>query len=390
MCARCAEERVKLKKLLRSALLTICLCVALLLPAYAAGTELELAAPDALPAVGETFNVTIAISGNPGLGAVQMTLAFDKAVVECIEISMGTVLSDSVVGGSNPSGGSGAKVAAVAFDHFSGDGILATYTFKVRSAGNPAFALKDIVLIGTDRSDINHTVNIPSHVAPEQPMVQPPVPVQPAPGTATKPETTDKPEEEDITAPLPQTFTDVPGSHWASAYIEKAASMGLIRGYSDGSFRPGNQVTRAQFVTMLWRMAGSPESSGKTPFTDIVGINAEFRSAIAWAYEQGYINGRTATTFAPSDPLSRQAAMKVLFLYAGGKSGQEVLFTEIYNDRFTDSAGLPDWARTSLYWAVYNELISGTTPTTLGATNAATRGQLAKILVNYAEKIGTR
>jgi len=82
--------------------------------------------------------------------------------------------------------------------------------------------------------------------------------------------------------------------------------------------------------------------------------------------------------------------MKVLFLYAGGKSGQEVLFTEIYNDRFTDSAGLPDWARTSLYWAVYNELISGTTPTTLGATNAATRGQLAKILVNYAEKIGTR
>lgn len=377
------------KNRILSTLLALCLCVGMALPARAAETELTVSAPTALPEIGTTFDVTVSISGNPGLGAVQFTLAYDKAVLECTKVSTGSMLRDSIVGGSNPAGNTGAKVAAVAENQFSGDDILATCTFKVRSADNPAFSLKDIVLIRPDNSNISHTVSIPYHAAPEKPVPQPSVPVQPAPEEPPKQETEDK-TKEDITVMLPQTFTDVPESHWASAYIEKAAAMGLVSGYPDGSFRPGNQITRAQFVTMLWRMAGKPECSSATPFTDIGGINAEFRSAIAWAYEQGYIGGRTATTFAPSDSLSRQAAMKVLFLYAGGKSGQEVLFTEIYNDRFTDSAGLADWSKTALYWAVYNELISGTSATTLGATNVTTRGQLAKILVNYSEKIGTQ
>ena len=403
------EERADVKKFLRSILLMICLCITLSLPVYATGTELTVTAPEALPAAGETFEVSISVSGNPGLGAVQLTLAFDRAVAECTEISVGAMLNGAL-SATNPSAPDGARLAAATTGTMSGGGVLATCTFQVIGNGEPAFALKNVLLSKPDGTNVPIAGGMPDDTEPKEPESEQQAPVQPSPGITTTPggtatpEVSEKPEppvepeipvkpggeEEDVSIILPQTFTDVPGSHWASVYIEKAADMGMIRGYSDGSFRPGNQVTRAQFVTMLWRMAGSPESSGKTPFTDIAGINAEFRSAIAWAYERGYINGRTATTFAPSDTLSRQAAMKVLFLYAGGKSGQEVLFSEIYNDRFTDSAGLADWAKTSLYWAVYNELISGTTATTLGATDAATRGQLAKILVNYAEKIGTR
>ena len=99
--------------------------------------------------------------------------------------------------------------------------------------------------------------------------------------------------------------------------------------------------------------------------------------------------GTSATTFAPNDSLTRQAAMKVLFLYSGGRSGQELFFTQIYDDNFVDSGSLSPWAKEAMYWAVYNELLSGTTPTTLGAGGTATRGQLAKILVNYSEVFGS-
>lgn len=378
------------KKRILTALLVICMCIGMTIPVYAVKTELTVDAPQVLPEVGGTFEATVSISGNPGLGAVQFALSYDKKVLECTKISVGDMFKGALVA-TNHSAPSGARIAAATTGMISGDGVVVACTFKVLAAGNPSFALKDAVLTRPDGSVVIPAEDIPNYGPAGKPETQPTVPVRPNPGTMAKPEKEDQlAAEEDISVTLPQRFTDVPGNHWAFAYIEKAADMGLVSGYADGSFRPGNQVTRAQFVTMLWRMAGKPESSGVVPFTDITGVNAEFKAAIAWAYEKGYIGGRTATTFAPSDPLSRQAAMKVLFLYTGGKSGQEVLFTEIYNDRFTDSAALADWARTSLYWAVYNELISGTSDTTLGAAKVATRGQLAKILVNYSEKIGSR
>jgi hypothetical protein len=182
-------------------------------------------------------------------------------------------------------------------------------------------------------------------------------------------------------------FTDT-ADHWAESYINTAVERGYFQGYADGSFQPGKQVTRGAFVTVLWRMAGKPAATSDTPFTDVGGVSDEFRSAIAWAYEQGYISGRTETTFAPSASVTRQAAMKILYQFAGGASGGETMFTAIYDSSFTDSGSLPDWAKAPMYWAYYNQLISGTSTTTLGGGGAASRAQLAKILVNYADQFG--
>ena len=75
-----------------------------------------------------------------------------------------------------------------------------------------------------------------------------------------------------------------------------------------------------------------------------------------------------------------------MFNYAGGVSGQEVLFTQIYDSTFTDSGTMADWARAPMYWGIYNELIDGTTKTTLGPAVPATRAELARILVGYVDR----
>lgn len=360
-----------------SLLLALCLCISMVTTVHAAGTVLTVEAPETLPAVGETFSVTVSVSGNPGLGAVQFTLGFNKSVVECTDASLGTMLKGAIVGGTNPTAQSGAKAAAVASSVFSGDGILVQYTFKVLKAGEPAFYLKDIVLTKPDKANVEPTVQISGTAVPTQP-------VKPEQGgAAAQPET---PEETENEVALPQTFTDVPDTYWASAQIERAAAMGLISGYADGSFRPGNQVTRAQFVTMLWRMAGKPAPTKAAAFADIAGLNAEFKSAIAWASENGYVNGVTATAFHPNATITRQQAMVILFRYNGGVSGMELMLSGIYDSQFTDSATIGAFAKSGVYWAVYNGIVNGVTSTTIVPHGTATRAQIAVILLRYADK----
>ena len=109
---------------------------------------------------------------------------------------------------------------------------------------------------------------------------------------------------------------------------------------------------------------------------------------MAWASEKGYVNGYPDGTFRPNDSLTREQAMKILFGYNGGVSGQELMYTSVYNTGFADSDSISSWAKSAMYWAYYHELISGTstgTPT-LSPRKTATRAEIAKILVLYAEE----
>ena len=184
------------------------------------------------------------------------------------------------------------------------------------------------------------------------------------------------------TAVANQSFPDVTG-HWAEEFVEKAASLGLFKGDSDGNFRPDDHVTRAQFITVLWRMAGAPEVQNEAPFEDIQNQSAEFQTAIAWGYVNGYVSGISEKTFDPDGSLTREAGMKILHSYSGGAVGSEILLYSIYDGLLTDSKEISQWAKQSVYWGIYNKLISGTSEITVSPKGTATRAQLAKILVNY-------
>ena len=166
--------------------------------------------------------------------------------------------------------------------------------------------------------------------------------------------------------------------------VERAAQLGYVNGVGGGKFEPNRQLTRAEFVTMLYRMADKHAANTAAGFTDVP-QNAWYRDALNWAAEKGYVNGTGANTFSPDGKITRQEVVTILFRYSGSQSGAETMFTATYDSQFTDSGAIAPWAKTAMYWAIYNGVVNGTSPTTVSPTATATRAEVAAIFVRYAK-----
>ncbi len=177
-------------------------------------------------------------------------------------------------------------------------------------------------------------------------------------------------------------FSDIKG-HWAEMFITESVKEGLFFGDADGRFNPDADITRAQFITVLWRMAGCPDAGTELPFLDTENQLPEFRKAISWGYENGYMKGISDTEFQPEATLTREEGIKIIHSYSGGNIGGEFQFYAIYEGLLKDSSEISDWAKSSVYWGIYNKLISGIAEMTISPKGTITRAQLARILVSY-------
>ena len=93
-----------------------------------------------------------------------------------------------------------------------------------------------------------------------------------------------------------------------------AVEKGITTGFTDGTFRPNDSVTRAQFVTFLWRYENKPATSGSIAgFTDAASISGPYQQAVAWAVEKGITTGYNDGSFRPNSTCTRWAV--VLFMY---------------------------------------------------------------------------
>ncbi|GEM_PF-370360 len=97
-------------------------------------------------------------------------------------------------------------------------------------------------------------------------------------------------------------FLDIK-NHWATEFIQKAAETGILKGYADGTFRPEQNITRAQAAAMLVRSLGLT-TEDKAPFIDIASYDAETQAEIAAAYAHGLVKGSDGK-FNPSQPITR-------------------------------------------------------------------------------------
>lgn len=385
--------------------IALLLAVQLLTPlACAAGTTLKLTAPDKLPDVGQTFTVTAELTGNTGLAAVQLSLGYDDSVVECTGIENGALVA-GMLAASNPYAtrdGVGAILAAATTTAVKTDGSLAVFTFRVKAAGDAKLTLADALLSDTDGKALPLSYSLPALIAQGSGSDSGSGSGSDAekPGTDNKKseddkksEDEDKPEDEEKPADGAQeevksgSFRDVTSAHWAFASVERAAELGLVTGYSDGTFRPDAAVTRAQFVLMLWRMCGKPAAAKAASFAD---ASADwYQDALSWAVENGYVNGLSDTRFGPDAPITRQQAMAILFRLNGGQSGTELTLTGIYEQTFADSTTIAAWAKDATWWAVYHELVSGVGGSRIAPEANASRAQIAAILLRYADQFMT-
>ena len=133
--------------------------------------------------------------------------------------------------------------------------------------------------------------------------------------------------------------SDIAG-HWAESVITQWQNKGLIQGYEDGTFKPGNTITRAEFVTLMNNAKGF-WSEGSINFSDVKN-GSWFYSAVARAVAAGYVKGYSDGSFKPGNTITRAEAA-VMIANAARLSANEA---GAY--RFTDIGSIPAWARGSV------------------------------------------
>ena len=178
----------------------------------------------------------------------------------------------------------------------------------------------------------------------------------------------------------PFPFTDVKESDWYYDSVYYVYAYGLMNGTAEATFSPENATTRGMLVTILYRMEGSPQGGGWSPFTD-VDPELYYAQPIAWAAWNGIVKGITETTFSPDAPVTRQQMAAILYRYAAWKkwdvSQQGNLF------QFTDWEQIQEYARTPLAWASAAGLIQGKENNILDPAGTATRAQVATLLQRF-------
>ncbi len=171
-------------------------------------------------------------------------------------------------------------------------------------------------------------------------------------------------------------FTDVRSGNRFKTAILWAYYEGITSGKTASTFAPGEAVSRAQFVMLLWRAVGEPEPASQiNPFTDI-SPNNRFYRAILWAYYAGITSGKTDTTFCPNDTCTRSQIVAFLYRHAGSPELNNPVnpFEDVREgNRFY----------TAILWAYTNGITSGKTETTFDVNGLCAREHVVAFLYKY-------
>lgn len=175
-------------------------------------------------------------------------------------------------------------------------------------------------------------------------------------------------------------FVDVSENEWFYGAVEYAAKNGLMNGVSDNEFAPNGALTRAMFVTVLYRMENEPETANAA-FTDVVS-GSWYEKAVAWAYAGGLVTGVSETEFAPEDTITREQMAAILYRYAKFK-GMDVSVRG--ETSYTDKDAISDYAADAVIWAATKAVMSGNADGSFAPSDNATRAEAAAVFMRIQE-----
>lgn len=177
-------------------------------------------------------------------------------------------------------------------------------------------------------------------------------------------------------------FTDVDLTDYYGDALVWSYINGVVAGTTETTFSPSEEVTRAQIVAFLYRLAGSPASGTQVPFTD-VSAKAYYAQALAWAVEQKIAYGVSATAFEPDRAVTREEFVSFLYRYAqlqGNIDGEPADLSG-----FQDAASVSAWAKNAVEWAVRQGIAVGVETDVLAPQGTATRAQAIAFLYRYSQ-----
>lgn len=166
---------------------------------------------------------------------------------------------------------------------------------------------------------------------------------------------------------------DIKG-HWAYKEISKWEEKKLIEGYEDQTFKPDNNITRAEFFTLINRILGFTNQA-QINYTD-VSTNDWFANEIAKAQAAGYIDGYGDNTIRPNNLISRQEAAVIIYklLHLNAPTSLDIL------SKFDDASSISDWSRQYFASVVENGYIDGYPDRTCRPVNNITRAESVALL----------
>ena len=178
-------------------------------------------------------------------------------------------------------------------------------------------------------------------------------------------------------SPAGHFFRDVfPGS-WFVPAVDRAVSLDLLSGVGIGLYSPRTSLTRAQLVTLLHRLAGSPAAEPIDVFVDVL-PQKYYAEAVAWAYNTGIVKGITATQFKPKQEVTRQELAQFL---AGYLEAMEIPLPQGEPLTFRDQNLISDWAKPAVDKMTAAGILSGAERNLFVPKRTTTRAQAAATLV---------
>lgn len=180
-------------------------------------------------------------------------------------------------------------------------------------------------------------------------------------------------------------FGDLTAAAWYHDGVHYCLENGLMQGVSGGKFLPDGSTTRAQLVMILWRLEGSPETTGAVRFGDTAG-GAWYTEAVRWAVGCGVVKGYDNECFGPDDAVTREQMAAILYRYAQHK-GYDVSAGEDTNIlSFDDAFAVSEYAIPAMQWACGSGMVHGIARDgrmLLAPRDTTTRAQTATLLMRF-------
>ena len=174
-------------------------------------------------------------------------------------------------------------------------------------------------------------------------------------------------------------FTDVPLGAWFYDYVKYVDDAGIMTGLNWHTFGPGESLYRAQFALILYRLAGEPEVEYSDTFRDVAD-GVWYTDAILWANSAGVVTGYSNGNFGPGDTLNREQMVTMLYRYAQYMGYDTSASGNM--EAFPDVSQVSDFAENAMRWAIGTNIISGDNGR-LNPQNTVVRAVGATIMTRY-------
>ncbi|MBQ7718152.1 MAG: S-layer homology domain-containing protein [Clostridia bacterium] len=182
-------------------------------------------------------------------------------------------------------------------------------------------------------------------------------------------------------------FADILPSDWYYEAVGYVYSSGLFKGTSPTEFSPSLTMTRAMFITVLYRFAYADTTPASSGYADIP-LDAYYCGPVLWAKENGILDWIEGNAFLPDEPITRQEMFMCMYNYSRSVNFNDADYDFSIAEQITDLGDVSDAARDAAYWCYSTGVISGYGDNSVKPYSTATRAEVAQVFINFTEVMG--